>query len=545
VQGGGTLQQVPQADLKFYIVRAAFADVKVINGSFSVQWNGLLNAPQSGDYTFFISPININAGHKWDPVKFRMTVSVAGQMLLESTPDQSGTPFPGYQPGAKPQEWTSQSQPVTLTAGQPVALQVTVTAEVNRGLPTSILHAMLYWQGPGVPKSLVPTSNLTLPNGSGPGLQATYSWRFQGQPQSLTRTDPMIDFAWANSYILLSQDMTVPNQAADEMWQAMTSANFVATLVGPPVSLHPFFFKDPDDVSTGLTTARREGFLALLLKNPTLLDVLDAKWAVRSYEDFRLGTPGPALDVFGTWAARHADMTCEIANESAFDGDNRAALSDMASHTTLQLPEQAGRLQNEFLQLPDGRCALPVAYTLSYSYLGRRKMADWIAFLDAKLADPTLVGDVRVNWLLARAHAQELVRNPSKHYPQRWPFPANWPLDGRKYLDQALQAAQSPQVKIRVAREIIGRLAAAGRFQEATDLLQQLSNSLPNAQKAIAAGWQQMLAEFAAYQQRQPSRAKQAYLKTLQSRLSQASSRGDTAEAARYTALINAIQNRP
>lgn len=47
VQAGGTIQQVPQADLKYDIVRDAFADVKVVNGSFSVQWAGQINAPQN------------------------------------------------------------------------------------------------------------------------------------------------------------------------------------------------------------------------------------------------------------------------------------------------------------------------------------------------------------------------------------------------------------------------------------------------------------------------------------------------------------------
>jgi hypothetical protein len=544
VAAGGTQAQVPQADLQYDIARQMFTDLKVVANSFSVQWSGLLNAPQSGDYTFYISPININAGFKPNPVKFRMTVSVAGQLILESNPGDSGTAsFPGYKPDAKPPEWTSQSKPVTLTSGQPVSLQVTVSADVIRGLPSGILHAMLFWQRPGVPKSLVPASSLTLPSG-GPGLQAIYSWTGQGQAQSLTRTDPVIDFAWTNSSILLSENTTVANQAADEMWQAMTAAAFLTTLTGPPAALHPFF-KDASDAASGLTTARRQAFLDSVLQNPTLLDAVDAKSAARFYEAFRMGAPEKALDAFGTWATRHADLACDFSDDRFFDGDNRAAMADMAAFTTLQLPDQVARLQNQYLQLPNGQCVLPVAYTLSYSYLGQRKIADWIALLDAKLADPTVTGDLRVNWLLARAHAQELVRNPSKHYPLRWPFPASWPLDGRKYLDQALQAAQSAGVKMRVAREIVGRLAAARQFDAATAFVQQLVGSLPDDQKAVASNWATQLAAFAADQARQPIRAKQAYLKTLQSRRSRAAQNGDTATVTRYDALINAVQNRP
>ncbi len=550
VAAGGTQAQVPPADLKFDIVRQIFSDLNVVNSSFSVQWSGLLNAPQSGDYTFFISPININAGYNRSPVKFRMTVSVAGQSLLESTPENSGTTYSPYQPypPVKTPDWTSQSKPVTLTAGQPVSLQVTVSADVVRTLPSATLHAMLFWQGPGVSKSLVPASGLTLANGSGPGLQATYSWRSQGQPQSLTRTDPMIDFAWTNSAILLSQNMTVANQAADEMWETMTSADYLTTLIGPPVTMHPFF-KDPDDGASGLTTARRQAFLDLVLQNPTLLDPVDAKMAVRIYQGFRMGTPGKALDVFGAWAARHADLMCELSDDPTFDGDTSIKLAALAINTTQQLPGQASRLQNDFLQLPDGRCSLPVAYTLGYSYLGRGKASDWIAFLDAKLADPTVTGDLRVNWLIARATAAEFGTAQPRHYPFRSPFPGRLPLRGRRYLEQAIQVAQSPFAKLRAARELAGRLAWSQRFDAAVAILQPLSDSLPDAQKTVLAAWIAQLNGYSAaqqqYLQNRQANARKTYAAALQIRRDNAAKMGDTASVNRYNALRNAAQAQP
>ena len=99
VQAGGAIAQVPQGDLQFDIVRQVFSDLKVIRGSFSVEWSGMLVPAQSGDYTFFISPINVNAGHSDNPVAFAMTVSLANQIVLQSSP--SGNPNPliaGYQP---------------------------------------------------------------------------------------------------------------------------------------------------------------------------------------------------------------------------------------------------------------------------------------------------------------------------------------------------------------------------------------------------------------------------------------------------------------
>jgi hypothetical protein len=550
VQAGGTYQQVPQTDLKYDIVRAAFSDVNVVSGAFSVQWSGRINAPQSGDYTFFISPINLNAGFIDPPIKkFNMEVAVSGQPILTGAPsDAAHVAFPIYQPGIFPPTapWTSQSKSVTLTAGTPANLLVTVTVDAIGPLPERALHAMLYWQGPGIAKSLVPTPTLTSASGA-PGLQASYSWTSNGQPKNLTRTDPMIDFAWTTPRILLSQNTSIAQQAADTMWENGSSADFINSLLGPPAKLHPFI-KDMDDAAAGLTTARRQAFLELVLSNPSLLDPVDPKTAVRFYQSFRPGTPERALDVFGAWATRHADLSCQMSNELVFDGDTRFWLAALAISTTQQLPAHAHRLQTEFLQLPDGRCSLPVAYALCYSYLGKQKLKDWIQFLDTKLGDSTVVGDVRVNWLLARAHAQEHARTKFNHYPNSWSIPLSWPLDGHKYLLQALQAAQTPAVKVRVGQEMAARLAASGQFDAAVSLLQSVATSLPNDAAATVAALQRQLKGFAAdrtqAEQAQPAVSKQAYLDVLQARRAQAASRGDANTVQRYDSLISAAQNR-
>jgi hypothetical protein len=548
VQAGGTYQQVPQTDLKYDVVRAAFSDVNIISGAFSVQWSGRISAPLSGDYTFFISPINLNAGFIDPPIKkFNMEVAVGGQTILTGEPSDSGhLAFPAYQQGMLPPTapWTSQSKAVTLTAGTPANLMVTLTVDAIGQLPERTLHAMLYWQGPGMAKSLVPASALTSASGA-PGLRASYSWSSKGQPQNLTRTDPMIDFAWTTPRILLSQNTSIAQQAADTMWENGSSTDFINSLLGPPANLHPFI-RDMDDASEGLSTARRQAFFELVLSNPSLLDPVDPKTAVRFYQAFRLGTPERALDVFGAWATRHADLTCQMSNEVVFDGDNRFWLAALAISTTQQLPAHATRLQTEFLQLPDGRCSLPVAYALCYSYLGREKLGAWIQFLETKLADPAIAGDLRVNWLLARAHAQEHTRATFNHYPNRWFIPLSWPLDGQKYVSQALQAAQTPAVKARVAQEMTGRLAASGQFDAAVSLLQSVAPSLSHDAAATVAALQQRLQGFAAdrtkAEQAQPAVSTRAYIDVLQARRAQAASRGDANAVRRYDSIISSAQ---
>jgi hypothetical protein len=550
VLAGGTLAQIPQKDLSYDIVRQAFADLKVVNGSFSVEWTAQLNAPQSGDYTFFVSPIDVNMGFQQIPIKFSMTVFLAGQAIISAAPPATDPSASIYQLGPPPQSnWTSKSNAVSLTAGKPVALRVIATVDAPLTLPPDVLHAMLFWQGPGVAKSIVPASAFTQPDTGNPGLKTNYTWSVNGKQQTLTRVDPAIDIAWTNSPFLLAADTTIASQAADTMWQTMTLPDFVTSqkASGPTVKLHPFL-REPGDVSSGLSTNRRGAFLDLVLQNPPLLDPMDAKQAVRFFWAFRVGTPDKALDVFGAWAARRADLPCEISTDRGFDRDTRIFLSSMGIFVTQQLPSQATRLQNEFLQLPDGRCSLPVAYTLAYSYVGREKLADWIALLEAKLSDPSVTGDLRVNWLLARAQTQELNRPSPGHYPFRAEAPPHWPFEGRVYLDLALEAAQSPANKVRVAREIAGRLVWNGEFQTAKALLQQLLGSLPDDQKAVVVALQQQIDRLAASPQVSPagqaSASTKAYVDTLKARRAQAASAGNSDAVSRYDALINAAQSK-
>jgi hypothetical protein len=551
VLAGGTQAQVPANDFVYDFARQMFADAQVIDRSFSVSWAAQLNAPQSGDYTFFISPIDLNSGFSNPSANVSMTVLVAGQAIITATPPTPPNPLsPAYQPGARPtSNWVASSNPITLTAGTPVSVQVNYSVESPQTLPAGALHAMLFWQGPGITQQLVPTSAVSQAQTGAPGFQATYAWTAKGQQQSLTRTDPMIDFAWTNSSLILAQDPTSTNQAAANMWQAMTATSFINTYANatPVPSLHPFL-AEPQDASCGLSTANRQAFLDLLIQNPTLLDAMDAPHAVAFFQAFRVGAPDKALNVFGTWATRQADLACTLANGRFFDADTRLSLAAMAIMTTQQLPTQAATLQQQFLQTPDGRCSLPVAYTLSYSNLGLGNLSNWASTLDATLANAAITGDLRVNWLMARAHAVEFTRTAPLHYPFKQPYPSSWPIDGNSYVYQALQAAQSPAVKVRVAKDMAARMTSAGDYQKAIDLLSQLSNSLPAAQQATVTAWQQQIAGYVALQsqvlQAQQAEWQKAYLMTLTARRDQATSQGDTASVNRYNALISAASGQ-
>ena len=67
----------------------------------------------------------------------------------------------------------------------------------------------------------------------------------------------------------------------------------------------------------------------------------------------------------------------------------------------------------------------------------------WIERLEARLADESLTGDRRVNWLLARAQAEEIRRGrPHEHY-----LTVERPLAGRAWIEEATLVAESEGVR--------------------------------------------------------------------------------------------------
>ncbi len=214
-QAGGQLSAVPPQNLPEAYLYFATTPPQSISGSYSVRWQGQVTAPQSGAYTFSISPINVNSQDSLSPVQLTVTVNVGGSVVLTANSTQ----------------WTKASSPVTLTAGQAVSLVVNWSAQVGQQMPNRALHALLLWQGPGVSQSIVPPSALTLPDGSAVGLQTTYTWtNSSGQQQTLTRTEPNIDAAWTSRPVWLLPDVSLQTQAGALLLQTVTSSTYLALL---------------------------------------------------------------------------------------------------------------------------------------------------------------------------------------------------------------------------------------------------------------------------------------------------------------------------
>jgi hypothetical protein len=531
VRAGGQLSSVPPADLPEASLYFAATMPQRVTGSLGIHWRGQVATPQSGAYTFSISPINLNTQDQRTPTPVAITVSIAGNVVLTANASQ----------------WTRSSTPVNLTAGQPVPLAIDYTTQIASDSPRRNLHALLYWQGPGVANSIVPPTSLTLPDGSAPGLQATYNWTDNsGQQKTLTRTEPNLDITWVRD-VWLVPNMQGLTQAGGTLLQTVTSPDYVSQFANQTVparvrQLYPVF-QDPAQMeqATGtlLTSIQRKTILDLLQSQPSLLNPVDVNSFLVFYGTYRIGNPDEALQVFGTWATQHANIGCEIPSGPVFDESNREAYRWMAIYASQQMPEQLSQLQSQFLVTPDGHCCLPIAYTLAYAYLGQNKIANWATDLDNRLLDSSITGEFRVNWLLARALVEEIRQAPPSLQMDGGLYTR--PMDGKSFVDQASQAAQSPAVKVRVALEAAGRLTCTQQFDAATSALTQVQSVAPADQQPVIAAWLMRIANTQAYAASSQSPAAQkAYLDTLTQRRDQAAAQGNSAAVDRYNTLINA-----
>lgn len=522
---GGKQSDVPAKDTPEAGQYFVDEEASRINGSLTVRWEGQLTPPKTGSYRFSFSPINVNSDDSEYPIKVSMSVAINGQLVVS----------------ADAANWTTTSAPVSLTGDKPVSFRADFAAQVKQ-MPRHALHACLYWEGPGLDKALVPATYLSPPDSKDEGLRGTYTWSENGAKKSVTRTDQTIDFAWTAAPISLFANSREIDEINNLYWDQTTSAEFLGWCEnhGGKPRLHPFF-QDPDAVAAGSTSDRRAALLNQLRAQPLLLDPLNAKQMVMFYGAFRFGAPDLALSVFVKWAERHADLECELPRATTFEAETRQALRRMAIYVCRETPNQAQVLEHDFLKLPDGRCCLPVAYTLAIAHLAKGNLGEWTKSLDHILADAKLTGDLRVNWLLARAFAEEIRQAGPRVEPYEELYIR--PTDGTQFLYEAIRVAQEGQTIVRLAKERAGRLVGLGKVDEALEALATVEDFVTDEdQKASLAAWKEQLKGL---KQGHASRivnntnaAQQAYVDELERRRNAAARAKDSDEVKRYEALI-------
>ena len=161
---------------------------------FSARWSGQLEAPVSGKFTFYLDADD--GAQLW--VGDRM---VCDAWRISDSSEISGT--------------------MELQAGQRYDLRIVYYDNLGPA------HLRLSWAGPGIPKSVIPRSQLhpilgVKPTGS-QGLLAAYFRRTELDSSSaVTRLDPQLDFTWGNNAPVAE----VPAESFSARWSGQVTAQF-------------------------------------------------------------------------------------------------------------------------------------------------------------------------------------------------------------------------------------------------------------------------------------------------------------------------------
>jgi hypothetical protein len=502
----------------------SMADPQLRDGSFAVAWSGRITAPRTGDYVLSISPVNVNAEWRTFYIRNHWSISVGGREVLKATP----------------KEWVTESAPVRLVAGQPVELTAATDFEVSRHAIDAI-HAMLLWQGPGLAKQVIPASALSTSGGKS-GLDAQYKVKLSSGAQTVSRIDPAIDFAWiTDRRVVFAHDAAV-NKLRAHVWSRCMDPEFLSHCESPTSPRHRHPFLHDLLLVECLSSSQRQAFLEELQRRPELLAPLDARQAINFYKAFRFGADEAAIDVLGQWAQLSADLASVLPN-SATSQDyftaNRHHFHDLGRCIAVQSPGHMKRLEEDYLISEDGGCSLPAAYMLAYAYQDQGRIADWLSQLKERLEDRELVGDIRLNWLIALAMAQEIAGvDPSFFTGGNENVSA-----GIRWLDEAHSIADSEENRWRTAKELICREVAQGQFKSAVSRMSSAASSIKSAAPSTdvarirqAVGVIEQAAASA--EQSEEEVALELHVKELARRQQNAVAQGRSEEAGRLQSLI-------
>ena len=386
----------------------------------------------------------------------------------------------------------------------------------------------------------MPASALSLPDGSGGGLQAEYRFSTATGTETVTQTDSQLDHAWFGTYPMRAKFPQLRARLIARLAALAIDPDYLASWSGlqPPQTGHALW-QGPRLVEL-MDSAQQTACLRGLAARPDVLLGQGGLWTVDLFWGCRFGSPDTAVEFLGTWAQLHPDA--EPSFGDAYD-ILHLRYRRLADAVMWQYPPHGQQLEEQYLVLPDGGCCLPLAYILAHGYREKGRLGQWIDKLEARLDALPAVGDVRVNWLIARAMAQEIRGGR----PERGGLPLGRVLAGRGWLEEAMLAAQSEPLRLRVHKELAVRLADRGRLAEAAAVLQQAASKFtaPSSQEALAL-WQQQLAQLAVQLKEKSevaeAQVQEAYVQQLRGRLQRAQQRDDSQAAARYEQLIQAAQ---
>jgi hypothetical protein len=494
-------------------------------GELSVRWTGTLQAPADGQYVLSISPLNLDFQQGGAFRRQTTSIWVAEQQVLDSA--VAGGTF--------------RTPPVRLLAAQrtPLRVQFTYACSDPAVFADRPAVAVLFWEGPGMDQRVVPGAALSTGDGQPAGLLGEYTLRGAAGEESQRRVDPQINFIWPAGQAVLGAAHQLPTQLAQQLHSVISDPSTLSTWESAGTARQADWVGASRPLLESLSREQRQAWAATLLAHPALLADCTRASAANLYHHGRLGSPQLALEVWGTWAQAQAEEVPRLSAD--FYATHRQAYRELGDAILWEYPAHVAQLEQDYLVLADGGCALPVAYALSYAYWGQAQMGAWIEKLDARLADAQLSGDRRVGWLLARAQAEEIRRGPAG---RDWRTMDRF-LAGQGWIEEATLVATSEDARLRAFLELAARTAVDERLVAAQQILDHAQQRCTSAASlATLAQWRGALdalsREFQERHRQAEANARLAYVAQLRQRHEAARARGDTEAVTHYEQLLEA-----
>lgn len=507
---------------------------------FSATWLGNITPPRNGEYKFSISPINVNSQGR-EHVRHSLSLAIAESEVLrtpkESTDEQQlPTQNRSRTIGPPALKWINESESISLDAGRPVPIKLEMKYSSPGIVDGHQASAILFWEGPGFGRQPVPAEVLGTVEKAGV-LHAEFRWQEGANERLVTQEVQEIDFISEGAATVGSQYSKFSKDLANRLFELVTDEKYLNQCEQDD-SQH-IYVEEPK-LANGLTTKQREAFLKTLSTHDKYLSSIAPKEIVQFYQHFRFGVEEQALDVAGQWMHAHADIVPEITLD--FFQVNRRPYWHLGRLIGSQLPDHAKILQDRYLVLENGGCVLPVAYAVCYaalqqnnstqSLVGRpNEFGGWIQLLSDELGNENLSGDLRVNWLLARAQAEECQGLAVDA--------AMTPLDrvwsGRGWIDEASLVAEKSME--RLIQERVARWTALQEWQRAeVEISTSSENQYLKHQIEFAKEGSARLS------QQQHSKSNTAFVNEVRRRLALAEQRQDQVTVNQYKQTLESIQ---
>jgi hypothetical protein len=418
----------------------------------SVTWTGRLVPPVSGEFVFSANSFDMRVNTGFTQINHQMVVRIDGREVLSARQADN--------------TWRPRSAPVPLEADIAVPIDVVFQYERKgdygdfRNPPT----ALLYWESAGRPREIIPSSALAQSDG-GAGLMASYVLDIDGQSMTSTVPGDIVDHVWLSAGELNHQYRDEYQRLGQSLWDRLTAGTRLAEITN---AAHADEYASSVAAAAGaVTSSDRSKLLAALLSTGDGLRHFSVLSMQRIQCAIGSSVPDEFVHLLGKWGQVQKDYAPTIvgyfrdANRDGF----RALADDAIADTYRDVIAT-------YLRTNNGECCLPIAYILSYVHLHRGRLPNWIDVLREQLADPSLSSQARLNWLFARAQAQELYFS-GQHQPHfRGDENA---LAGREWLEEADLIAETEDDRLRAQGELAIRLILTASKADVDQFLESVS----------------------------------------------------------------------